>query len=231
MDTPTFCLHAAAAALLGIAIGFERQWGLHTIGLRTNALVSFGACLFVSVPKMLGGTPTAAQLVGQVVVGVGFLGGGAILREGLTVKGMNTAATLWCSAAVGALAGAGLLLEALVGTVGVLTLHLALRPLSDWLDRRHRTATNVETLYRLRVCCKAGEEKVVRALLLKFFHDHASMTIQGVTTEPGAAPAGACVVADIHSLQRDDRTMEELMSLVNDESSVVSVSWEKHLPA
>jgi uncharacterized membrane protein YhiD involved in acid resistance len=169
MDTPTFCLHAAVAALLGTAIGFERQWGLHTIGLRTNALVSFGACLYVSVPKMLGGIPTAAQLAGQVVVGVGFLGGGVILREGLNVKGMNTAATLWCSAAVGALAGAGLLAEALA--------------------------------------------------------------IQGVTTEPGGSPAGACVVADIHSLQRDDRTMEELMALVNDEPSVVSVSWEKHTPA
>jgi putative Mg2+ transporter-C (MgtC) family protein len=231
MDTPSFCLHAAVAALLGTAIGFERQWGLHTIGLRTNALVAFGASLFVSVPQMLGGTPTAAHLAGQVVVGVGFLGGGVILREGLSVKGMNTAATLWCSAAVGALAGAGLLWEALVGAVGVLGLHLALRPVSDWLDRRHRKATNVETLYRLRVCCKAGDDKVVRAVLLRFFHNHPSMTIQGVTTEPGGAAAGACVVADIHSLQRDDRTMEELMSLVNDEPSVVSVSWEKHVPA
>src|SRR5689334_9307160 len=99
MDTTTFCLHALAAAAMGIAIGLERQWGQHTAGLRTNALVAFGACLFVSLPHLLGGTPSPAQLAGQVVVGVGFLGGGVIMKEGLNVRGLNTAATLWCSAA------------------------------------------------------------------------------------------------------------------------------------
>src|SRR5262245_28054278 len=105
MDT-AFLLHAGAAALMGTAIGLERQWGQHSAGLRTNALVAFGAALFVSLPGLLGGTPTASHLAGQVVTGVGFLGGGVILREGLTIRGLNTAATLWCSAAVGALAGA-----------------------------------------------------------------------------------------------------------------------------
>src|SRR4051812_3981299 len=162
MDTLTFSLHAGAVALLGTAIGLERQWHLlHTAGLRTNALVAFGADLFVSLPHLLGSNPGPAHLAGQVATGVGFLGGGVILREGLNVRGMNTAATLWCSAAVGALAGAGRLPESLAGTAGVLALHLALRPVSDWLDRRHRTASNVETAYRLRVVCKAGQEGVV----------------------------------------------------------------------
>jgi putative Mg2+ transporter-C (MgtC) family protein len=222
-----FCLNAAVAALLGTAIGFERQWGQHTIGLRTNALVSFGAALFVSLPVLLGGTPTSAHLAGQVITGVGFLGGGAILREGVTVKGMNTAATLWCSAAVGALCGSGRLGEAAAGTVGVLALHLGLRPVADWLDRRHLTAKDVETLYRLRVVCRSGQEATVRALLLRFFHDHASMAIQGVTSQEGGAAGVASVTADIRSGRRDDRAMEELMALVNDEPSVSSVSWEK----
>src|SRR5437660_8165657 len=131
MDTTTFCLHAAAAALMGAAIGLERQWHLlHTVGLRTNALVALGAALFVSMPHLLGGIPGPSHLAGQVATGVGFLGGGVILREGLNVRGMNTAATLWCSAAVGALAGCGRLLEAFAATLGVLGLHLGLRPLS-----------------------------------------------------------------------------------------------------
>jgi putative Mg2+ transporter-C (MgtC) family protein len=231
MDTTSFLLHAAAAGLMGAVIGLERQWRLlHTAGLRTNALVAFGAALFVSLPALIGGTPGPAQLAGQVVTGVGFLGGGVILREGLNVRGMNTAATLWCSAAVGALSGAGRLLEALAGTVGVLALHLALRPLSDWLDRRHQTATNVETAYRLRVTCRAGQEAVVRAVLLRFFQDNPSMTIQAVTTQAGDGPGRACVAADIRSLQRDDRAMEKLMALVNDEPSVAAVSWERSPP-
>jgi putative Mg2+ transporter-C (MgtC) family protein len=228
MDLVTFCWQAGAAALMGAAIGLERQWHLlHTIGLRTNALVAFGAALFVSLPGLLGGTPGPAHLAGQVATGVGFLGGGVILREGLTVKGMNTAATLWCSAAVGALTGAGLPLAGLVGTVGVLAVHLALRPLSDWIDRRVRTATNVVTAYRLRVACRTGQEAVVRAILLKFFHDHPTMTMQSVATLGSQEPDRTCVAADIHSEQRDDRTMEELMALVNDEPSVFTVSWEK----
>jgi putative Mg2+ transporter-C (MgtC) family protein len=225
--TSAFCLHTILAALMGTAIGLERQWGLHAFGLRTNALVCFGAAMFVSLPVLLGGTPAPAHLAGQVITGIGFLGGGAILKEGLNVRGVNTAATLWCSAAVGALAGAGRLWEALVGTLGVLTLNMGLRPASEWLERRRRTARNVETLYRLRVTCKAGQEAVVRAAMLKFFHDHPTMMVQGVSIQEGGTPDRVCVAAEIHSMQRDDRTMEELMTLVNDDPNVVSVSWEK----
>jgi putative Mg2+ transporter-C (MgtC) family protein len=231
MDIPpfwSFCLHAAAAALMGTAIGLERQWGLHSAGLRTNALVAFGASLFVSLPRLLGGTYTPAQLAGQVVIGVGFLGGGVILREGLNVRGINTAATVWCSAAVGALTGAGLPLEGVAGTVGILTVNVALRPVSDWLDRRLRTAKNVVTLYRLRATCRTGQEGVVRAVLFRFFHEHPTMILQGVATQEGAGPDRSCVVADIYSEKRDDLAMEDLMAQVNAEPSVTAVSWEKH---
>jgi putative Mg2+ transporter-C (MgtC) family protein len=227
MDTTSFCLHAGAAALMGSAIGMERQWGQHTAGLRTNALVAFGSALFVSLPGLLGDNAAAAHNMGQVATGVGFLGGGVILREGLNVRGIHTAATLWCSAAIGALAGAGLLLEALTGTAGVLALNLCFRPVAEWMDRRLRRAKNVRTLYKLRVACSAGQEGLVRAVLLRFFQTHPTMTIQGVATQETGTPGHACVAAEIYSEQRDDRTMEELMSLVNDDPKVTSVSWEK----
>ena len=228
MDTTTFCLHAAAAAAMGTAIGLERQWGHHMAGLRTNALVAFGACLFVSLPHLLGGTTTPAQLAGQVVVGVGFLGGGVILREGLTVRGLNTAATLWCSAAAGALTGAGLLLEGLVATVGVLILNVGLRPVGDWLDRRLRRATNVATLYRLRATCRAGGEGAVRAVLFRYFHEHPVMTLQGVATGAGDGPDCACVMVDVYAERRDDQAIGDLMALINDDPGVSAVSWERH---
>jgi hypothetical protein len=68
----------------------------------------------------------------------------------------------------------------------------------------------------------------VRAVLLRFFQGHPSMAIQGVTTQAGDAPDRACVAADIRSLRRDDRAMEQLMALVNDEPSVSAVSWERN---
>jgi putative Mg2+ transporter-C (MgtC) family protein len=230
MDTTTFCLHAAAAAAMGTAIGLERQWGNHIAGLRTNALVAFGAALFVSLPPLLEHTPSTADWVaraaGQIVVGVGFLGGGVILKEGFNIRGLNTAATLWCSAAVGALTGAGHVIEGLAGTVGVLVLNLGLKPLSDWLDRRVLRARNIITVYRLKIICRTGQESVARAALFRFFQDHRTMAIQGVSTREGEGPDRSCVVADIYSSRRDDHLMEELMAVVNAEPSVSAVSWE-----
>src|SRR5947199_4901290 len=128
MEILQFSLNVGMALLLGMAIGLERQFRQHPAGLRTNALVCLGAALFVSLSFLAGGRDDRTRVAGQVVSGIGFLGGGVILREGLNVRGMSTAATLWCSAAVGTLAGGGLLAEAAVGTAAVLTIHLALRP-------------------------------------------------------------------------------------------------------
>jgi len=94
------------ALALGSAIGFERQWNQKMAGLRTNALVALGSCGFVVFSTLIGqGDPT--RMAAQVISGIGFLGAGVILREGISVHGINTAATLWCSAMVGTFAGAG----------------------------------------------------------------------------------------------------------------------------
>ncbi|MBV9126213.1 MAG: MgtC/SapB family protein [Planctomycetes bacterium] len=227
----TFLVNMALAALLGTAIGLERQWRPHTAGLKTHALVAFGAALFVALPGLLGGTPTAAQLAGQVVTGVGFLGGGVILREGLNIRGLNTAATMWCSAAVGALIGAGLRLEGLAAAGGVLALNLLLRPVSDWMDRRLRRATNVQTTYRLLITCRTGREGAVREVLLGFAHEHPSLTLQGLATQEGGMPELSCVTADLYAERREDRTMEDLTVLVDNEPGVRSVSWKRNLAA
>jgi putative Mg2+ transporter-C (MgtC) family protein len=226
-DVSHLCLYAGSAALMGTAIGLERQWGQHPAGLRTNALVAFGASLFVSLPHLFNDSAATAHLAGQVVTGVGFLGGGVILREGLNIRGMNTAATLWCSAAIGALSGAGLLPAALIGTAGVLALNLALRPVNYLVEQRLRRATNVRTLYHLRIACQAGKEGVVRAALLRFSHDHSTVTTQAISTQECGEPGRSLVVAELVSEKRDDRAMEDLMALVNDEPAVSSVSWEK----
>ena len=105
----------SVALALGSVIGFERQWRQKMAGLRTNALVALGSCGFVVFSAMVGeGDPT--RVAAQVVTGIGFLGAGIILREGINVHGLNTAATLWCSAMVGTFAGAGFWAPSLVAT-------------------------------------------------------------------------------------------------------------------
>src|SRR5262249_49369050 len=118
------------------------------------------------------------------------------------------------------------LLEGLVGTLGVLTLNLGMKPLSDWLDRRLLRAKNVATIYRLKVMCRTGQEGVARAAVFRFFHDRRTIALQGVSTRGGEGPDKSCVVAEIYSPQRDDHVMEELMAEVNAEPSVSAVSWE-----
>src|SRR6201990_3279989 len=96
------------ATLMGACIGFERQWRQRLAGLRTNTLVALGAASFVVFSGLVPGDNSPTRVAAQLVSGIGFLGAGLIFKEGLSVRGLNTAATLWCSAAVGLLAGEGM---------------------------------------------------------------------------------------------------------------------------
>jgi putative Mg2+ transporter-C (MgtC) family protein len=98
-----FSLHLLAAILMAGAVGLERQWRQRMAGTRTNALVAAGAAAFVMCGSLIGLDPFAqGRIVSYVVSGVGFLGAGAIFKDGANVRGLNTAATIWCSAAIGA---------------------------------------------------------------------------------------------------------------------------------
>jgi putative Mg2+ transporter-C (MgtC) family protein len=227
MEFVFFILNIGDALLMGIAIGLERQFRQHPAGLRTNALVCVGAALFVSLSRLMGDHDSPTRIASYIVSGIGFLGGGVILREGLTVKGMNTAATLWCSAAVGTLAGAGFPLHSLIGTLTVLGIHLALRPVARWIDLRMKTAIDVETSYLLRVVCLEAQEGVIRTILLRHVNSQRGMTIQRISTQETDKNGLTAVVAEIFSVERSDRAVQDVMSRINIEPGVRSVSWER----
>lgn len=119
-----------AAVVLGALIGLERQLRAHPAGLHANALVALGAAAYVIAGTLIGDDPTGpARVVGQVVVGVGFVCAGLIWHQGGSVRGINTAVTVWCSCAVGVLAGSGLLRWALVVAVIVVLTNVVLHVL------------------------------------------------------------------------------------------------------
>ena len=153
------------ALALGSVIGFERQWNQKMAGLRTNALVALGACGFVVFSGEAGqGDPT--RVAAQVVSGIGFLGAGIILREGVNIHGLNTAATLWCSAMVGTFCGGGFWALG-VGAAGfVVATNLFLRPLLWRLNTRSLVDEDGETHYTVEITCKGIEEAHTRSLLL-----------------------------------------------------------------
>jgi putative Mg2+ transporter-C (MgtC) family protein len=123
------------AFVLGTLIGAERQYRQRSAGLRTNVLVSVGAAAFVDLAGHLTGADGSVRVIAYVVSGIGFLGAGAIMKEGMNVHGLNTAATLWASAAVGSCAGADMVAQSAALTVFVLAGNTLLRPLVNVIDR------------------------------------------------------------------------------------------------
>jgi len=115
-----------AAVVFGALIGLERQLRRHPAGLHTNALVALGAAAYVIAAVLIGDNTGPARVAGQVVTGVGFLCAGLIWHEGGTVRGMNTAATVWCSCAVGVFAGFGMIWWAALVTALVVLANIVL---------------------------------------------------------------------------------------------------------
>jgi putative Mg2+ transporter-C (MgtC) family protein len=155
------------AFVLGGAIGLERQWRQRTAGLRTNVLVSVGAAAFVDLGVRVAGADGAVRVISYVVSGIGFLGAGVIMKEGAQVRGINTAATLWATAAVGAFAGSGQFGEAILVALFVLAGNTALRPLADYVNRRPISPATTEAVYRVHVTCKPENVAEARDLLFE----------------------------------------------------------------
>src|ERR1700677_4035399 len=158
-------LSLVGAFVLGTLIGAERQYRQRSGGLRTNVLVAVGAATFVDIGMHLNGNAGATQVIAYVVSGVGFLGAGVIMKEGGNVWGLNTAATLWCSAAVGASAGADLPVEAVALTAFVLAGNTLLRPLVNAINRAPVNEKTTEAIYEIRVTTTADHIDESRELL------------------------------------------------------------------
>ena len=155
----------ATSFVLGTLIGFERQWRQRSAGLRTNVLVAVGAAAFSDLGLRLLGTEGATRIISYVVSGIGFLGAGVILKDGTNIRGLNTAATLWCSAAVGTLSGSGLPAEAATLAAFVLAGNTLLRPLVNWVNRRPIQASVTEAKYQVLAVCRPQDVSDVRDLL------------------------------------------------------------------
>jgi len=153
-----FVIRVLFALLFGSMIGLERQLTHHIAGLRTNALVSAGSALFMMVGSSLSEGDGYSRVAAQIITGIGFLGGGVILRDGLHIRGLTTAATLWCAAGVGALSGGGLIRQAATATAIIILTNVVLRPLSQRLGDEGGT----EARYRLQLVCAREAENPVR---------------------------------------------------------------------
>lgn len=148
---------------LSFLIGIERQYRRRYIGLRTTILVCLGSFLFVSF-SFLTTNNDITRIAAGVVTGIGFLGAGAILKDGSNVKGLTTAATLWCDAAIGILCAGGFIFESLTSTFFILFTNIVLRYINKSLNVQ-KNEKNIPTLYLIKIICDEKDEPNIRKII------------------------------------------------------------------
>ena len=215
-------LRLTVALILGAIVGIERQWRQRAAGLRTNTLVCLGAAAFVDLGTTIGG-PSSTQVIAYVVSGVGFLGAGAIIKDGAGIRGLNTAATLWGSAAVGASAGAGQLLDALFITGLLMIINLLFRPLSRYIDRKS-VGRAVDIVYRVHVDISDTAEAEVRATLLEWVAQR-PLVLRQLRTEDTDEPHIVRLHAEIESPARDQAVVEQIVDRLREDPAVTAVEF------
>jgi putative Mg2+ transporter-C (MgtC) family protein len=223
-----FAGNIGLALLLGTLIGLEREFTRHPAGLRTNALVAVGAALFVTLTRLLSDTQNPTHIIGYVVVGIGFLGGGAILKEGMQIRGLTTSAGIWCAAAVGTLSGLGFAAHAVIGTGFVLLILFGLLPLDHWIDARRYQPRRSEVQYRVRVNCDESAKDTVDRVLLQQVAAIPSASISGIKSRR----QGERVRVTAHLCLRaaSDEAVRELTNRLLGESGVLAASWKRYSP-
>lgn len=219
-----FALRLGVGLGCGALIGIERQWQARRAGLRTNALVATGATLFV-LYAVATNDSSPTRVASYVVSGVGFLGGGVILREGFNVHGLNTAATLWCSAAVGVLAASGHLVFTLIATGTIVGIHLLGRPLGRFIDHDNVVEEDEDDQpYQLQVICRPKSEKYARAQIVQHTGGSSDFVLRGIHTGRAGEDSialTAYLLSDGHAPAR----LEKLVAELSLQEGVQAVHW------
>ena len=190
--------------------------------------------MFVMMSAMIPGDASPTRVAAQVVSGIGFLGGGVILREGASVRGLNTAATLWCAAAIGTLVGAGLLFQAYVGALAVVGANLILRPLVQLfqeIDEKLISHAKPETNYCYLMTCYAKDEVNIRGSLLLLIEDK-GLTVSGMHSRKLHQNMGDLTEVEIRidfiskGLKNELELLEQVVSQLKAKVRINADSWQ-----
>ncbi|HEK19434.1 MgtC/SapB family protein [Mucilaginibacter sp. 44-25] len=227
MSIFVFALRLVLALCSGAAIGIERQWRQKSAGLRTNTLVSLGSAAYVLLSIHISGD-APGRVASYIISGIGFLGAGVIMKDGLNVQGLNTAATIWCSAAVGSLIGFGLIGEAVITASLVVLTHLILRPLGIKLSKItfFEKSETVQSEYLINIQCREKIENHLRILLMQYLGNDDKLMLRALTSSEAENPSVALIVAEIITVGKQDYLIEKMVSRLTIEQDVLKVSWE-----
>lgn len=225
-----FTIRLLLSVFLGFVIGFERQWSRHPAGIITNVLVAVGSFLFTSFSFASGvDIKDETRVAAQVVTGIGFLGAGVIMRQGLNIRGLNTAATIWCSGAIGVLCANGSLWKPIIGAVVIIIINVALRPVAHKvrdvrLVSKKQGEDYNEKLYVIRVTCADNEEYRIRTLITQMVASEQTVLkdIESTDAEGEKVKIKATVISE----ENQSVQIEKMVSRISVEEGVLSAGWK-----
>lgn len=222
MEYNVFLYRISVSFILSLLIGLERQIRGRAIGLRTSVLVSIGTFMFVSFSVQMMAYDVT-RIASQVVSGIGFLGAGVIIKDGTNIKGLNTAATLWCNAAIGVLCAGGLIVEATIGTGFILFCNIILR----YVTRKVHLTKKVKIYddFVLKVTCEGEVSDIIRKQIMDIFNkDYATLTsIETKELELGQVK----ITSECKVITNKSSIIENLMNDISENKEVISASLKK----
>lgn len=213
----------SAAFFFGGLIGLERQYRQRTAGLRTNILVAVGAAIFVDAGNRMTGHDGAVHVMAYVVSGIGFLGAGVIMREEGNVRGINTAATLWASGAVGACAGADLILESGLATLFILAANTLLRPVVTFINRQPLDTISVEVTNSVSIITPKHAQKHALKQFIKTLEGAGYQTQDIEVHQFGSDDIKIQAVLTASAVDGDE--MDRLIAKIADQEFVIQAFW------
>lgn len=223
MDYTDFLIRISVSFGLSLLVGLERQIRGRAVGLRTSVLVSIGTFMFVSfsfetVPNDI------SRIASQVVSGIGFLGAGVILKDNKSIKGLNTAATLWCNAAIGVLCAGGFLAEASIGTGFILFCNVVLRYITKKINLTHKRI-EVYDDYVLTVFCTKKDSSDVKQKMMDLINKEC-IELQNIEINANELDKVKMVLT-FKFLLNNLNVIESIVKNLSEDNSVLSFSMNK----
>lgn len=217
MSLEKFIVYLLICFFLSFFIGIERQYRQRSVGLRTTILVAIGSYLFVSFSVLLNGyNIDVTRIAAQIVTGIGFLGAGVILKDGVKIRGLTTAATLWCTAAIGVLCASGFILEAISGTVIILFSNVFLRYVNKIVNQKSRYE---QTSEEFKVTITSSKDRIKE--LIKDITSNTKFNINKLDVKKNT------IILNITFFKPEEKQITEFIDIINKKYEIEEYSYEK----
>lgn len=217
MSLEQFIVYLLICFFLSFFIGIERQYRHRSVGLRTTILVAMGSYLFVSFSVLLNGyNIDVTRIAAQIVTGIGFLGAGVILKDGVKIRGLTTAATLWCTAAIGVLCASGFILEAISGTVIILFSNVFLRYVNKIVNQKSKYE---QTKEEFKVTITFSKDRIKE--LIKDITSNTKFNINKLDVKKNT------IILNITFFKPEEKQITEFIDIINKKYEIEEYSYEK----